>query len=223
MVWRLSFLSSLVLGALGWGLLTLWVLKADPWHRLVLASQLGRASGQAGKVVLVGDSIVKPLGSPCPSYINLAVRGARARDVPDNLIGEVAYLAPRVILVMIGINDLRWGDSAEAAARSIVSLARRLQTAAPLARVVVLAPLPMTPGEIAGVADKKAVRNTAMHLREMLQEGEPRFADASALFGVESLIPTLTGDGLHLNATGTARLWGLVQGLAIAAGAEACR
>jgi hypothetical protein len=206
-----------------WSLLVWWTLRADPWHRLVLASHAGRLIGRDGQVVLLGDSIMKSVGSPCAGFVNLALPGARARDVPDELVGEAARLKPAVILVMMGINDLRMGDGPADSARSVAALARRLRAAAPAARIVVLAPLPITHNEIAWAANNDAVREMAEHLRNALQDGALETSDFSSLFGKSGLAPELTQDGLHLNGAGVARFSTLVQAVAVAAGAQGCR
>jgi lysophospholipase L1-like esterase len=215
--WRVVGLGLLAFGLAGWAVLAWWVLKADPWHRLTRAAQLGRVLGQGGKVILVGDSILQPVGAPCAAFVNLAVPGARAGDVPDSLVGEIGRHNPSAILVMIGINDLRRGDSAETTAQSIAALARSLQRAAPAAKVIALAPLALTANDMAGAAEPRSVHSTAGHLRELLRQGGMRLVDFSSLFGVDGLDPTLTYDGLHLNAAGTARLSSLLQAVAVAA------
>ena len=106
-----ALFATIVLGSIGWGLAVYWILRPNPWHRLVLASQAGRLMGREGKVVLIGDSILHAVGSPCATFANLAQPGARARDVPGEIIEEAAKHNPGVILIMIGINDLRTGDS----------------------------------------------------------------------------------------------------------------
>jgi lysophospholipase L1-like esterase len=218
-----ALLAAIAWGSLGWGLLFCWVLKADPWHRLVLASHVGRLLGQEGAVVLIGDSIMKAVGSPCSVFVNLALPGARARDVPAELIAEVARLKPVVILIMFGINDLRMGEGPVETAQSVAALARRFQAAASYARVVVLAPLPIIHNSNAGAAHNAAVRETTAALRAELKDGNLRISDFATLFGKGELDPEFTEDGLHLNSVGIYRFTAIIEAVAIAAGAKGCR
>ncbi len=173
--------------------------------------------------MLIGDSIMKAVGSPCPAFANFAVSGARARDVPAELVAEIARLKPAVILIMFGINDLRRGDGPAEVAQSVAALARRFQAAVPGTRVVVLAPLPLTQNSNAEAADNAAVRKTAAILHVELNDDSVRVVDFSTLFGKGELAPELTGDGLHLNAMGNYRLTAVIEAVAVAAGAKACR
>jgi lysophospholipase L1-like esterase len=218
-----ALLAAIIWGSVGWGLLAYWVLKGDPWHRPVLASHAGRVLGRESAVVLVGDSIMESVGSPCSAFANLAVSGARARDVPAELVAEVAKLKPAAILIMFGINDLRRGTGPVETAQSIAELARRFQAAVSDARVVVLVPLPLTQNSIAEAADNVAVRKTAARLQDELTDDNIRVIDLSALFGKGELSPELTKDGLHLNAVGISRLTAVIEAVAVAAGARACR
>ena len=218
-----ALLAAIVWGTVGWGLLSYWVLKGDPWRRPVLAAHTGRLLGQESAVVLIGDSIMKAAGSPCSAFANLAVSGARARDVPAELVAEVARLKPTVILIMFGINDLRRGDGPIETAQSVAALARRFRAAASDARVVVLAPLPLTQNSNAEAADNAAVRKTAAMLHVELNEDDVRIVDFSALFGKGELAPELTEDGLHLNTMGIYRFTAIIEAVAVAAGAKACR
>ena len=218
-----ALLAAMIWGSVGWGLLSYWVLKGDPWHRLVLASHAGRLLGREAAVVLIGDSIMESVGSPCSTFANLAVSGARARDVPAELVAEVARLKPAVILIMLGINDLRRGDGPVETAQSVAALARRFQTAVSGARVVVLAPLPLTQNSNAEAADNAAVRKTAAILHVELSNDKILVTDFSALFGKGELAPELTEDGLHLNAVGIYRFTAIVEAAAVAAGAKGCR
>lgn len=218
-----ALLAAIVWGSVGWGLLSYWVLKGNPWHCPVLASHAGRLLGQESAVVLIGDSIMKAVGSPCSAFANFAVSGARARDVPADLVAEVARLKPAVILIMLGINDLRSGDGPVETAQSVAALARRFQAAVSDARVVVLAPLPLTQNSNAEAADNAAIRKTAAILHVELNDDNVRIADFSALFGKGELAPELTEDGLHLNAVGIYRFTAIIEAVAVAAGAKACR
>ncbi len=218
-----ALLAAVIWGAVGWGMLSYWVLKGDPWHRPVLASHAGRLLGQESSVVLVGDSIMESVGSPCSAFANLAVSGARARDVPAQLVAEVAKLKPAAILIMFGINDLRQGTAPLETAQSVAALARRFQAAVPDARVVVLAPLPLTQNATAEAADNAAVRKMAASLHVELNDANIRVVDFSALFGKGELSPELTGDGLHLNPVGIHRFTAVLEAVAVAAGAKACR
>ena len=70
---------------------------------------------------------------------------------------------------------------------------------------------------------ERVIDTFQVHLRELLSRGGIRLVDFSSLFGTDGLDPTLTHDGLHLNAAGTARLSSLLQAVAVAAtGARVC-
>ena len=171
--------------------------------------------------MLIGNSILKSTGSPCADFVNLALTGAMARDVPDELIDEVTLLKPELIVFLIGINDLRLGESPVRTAQSISALVLRLSAVAKNAQIVVLALLPIIQNDTPWAASNLSIRETMSLLREMLP-APARLADFAALFGKEALAPELTADGLHLNENGLARLSALIRGMATGSGVQGC-
>ncbi len=219
---RSCIIVALLMGLTGWGTLLYWVQKSGPWHRVILASKLGGHVGTKGGVALVGDSVIRAVQAPCRGYLNFAIPGMAAREVPQDLVAEIAKHSPKIIVLLMGINDLRNGDSPNTAAFSIVSLAQKLQEASPAAKVVVLTPLPITVSKISWAANNKAVREAAFLVLSELRTASIRVLDISELFGKEQLDANLTDDGLHLNATGAQRLSALIDGVVVASGGEGC-
>jgi lysophospholipase L1-like esterase/Ca2+-binding EF-hand superfamily protein len=110
--------------------------------------------GGRAKVVFLGDSITDwlatgvgeplwdenfaPLGA-----IDLAVQGFTTSHVLWQVeTGRVALAGPQVIVLMIGTNNLGWGQSTAATAAGITKIVRELQGQLPRTRILLLGILP---------------------------------------------------------------------------------
>lgn len=176
------------------------------------AAQFHELAAAHRDVVLVGDSLTdrgewaELLDRP---VANRGIAGDRIADVRARL-DDVVALEPRVLLVLIGVNDLLAGASPEAMAAAHAALVAELRRRLSHTRIVVASLLP--------IRDEVVVRDehlTAVEIRRanaLLQPGVtaagaewldlyPALADATG-----QLDPRYTTDGLHLSGAGY-RAW----------------
>ena len=165
-----------------------------------------------GPVVLVGDSVLAPVGSPCRSIVNLAIPGARAADLDAAYADAVAARKPSKLVVLIGINDLRAGAKPEAVAQSIEAFLHLLRDKLPSTQLMALSILPIVENEISAKTNNRDIQRTNDLMRSALTGLSEGYVDIAALFGGGALAPALTPDGLHLNGQGLALLSSLLLG-----------
>jgi lysophospholipase L1-like esterase len=166
------------------------------------------------QTVLLGDSLTLWFPSNMlpgrRTWLNQAISGENSSGLLNRL-----YLLdqnnPEAFFIMIGINDLIWGGSADTLVFNVRATVEYLQAAHPQARIVVQSILPhggaaatwegrdhllaISPEQIAAVNDQ---------LKQVVAETGIEYLDLYPLFvnGDGYLRPDLTTDGLHLNQTG---------------------
>lgn len=157
-------------------------------------------SKRRAPLVLLGDSITAghawSAGDGCTKPLNLAVSGAQSGDLLRHL--QLASGAERALL-MIGINDLRHGESYErllANYREIL-LGLQAQGVTPLLQST----LRVTPLHEHHQALNQQVARLNGQLRAWAQEQGWQYLDVQAVLDARSY----RGDGLHLNADGYRR------------------
>ena len=180
--------------------------RAALFHELAAAPAIHR------DVVMLGDSLTdrgewwELLDRP------VANRGVAADRVADARarLADVAALSPRVVFVLIGINDLLAGGSPETLAKDHAALIAELRRLLPQARVVVESLLPIRDEIIAydeALATITVRRANALLSHASVASGADwldlnrLLADADA-----ELDPRYSSDGLHLTAAGY-RVW----------------
>jgi len=169
-----------------------------------------------GSVVLFGSSSFRlwpdaETAFPGHRVVNLGFGGCEFRDLADYFERLVVPLAPKVILLYGGDNDLASGKSPERVEADLRRLAEQIRTALPGARVGILAVKPsQSRRHLLGVQQETNARlrqfarghrnsdNLDIATPLLDRQGEPE----PALF---------KGDRLHLNAAGYAR-WRSVIG-----------
>jgi len=163
-------------------------------------------------VVVLGDSLTERgewwelLDRP---VANRGIAGDTVEAVRARL-GDVAALAPRVVLVLVGVNDLLAGASPEALATRHAQLVAELRRRLPRARIVVESLLPIRD---ALVARDAPLTTAALRRANQLLERGAAAAGADWL-DVNAHLADATGeldaryssDGLHLSAAGY-RAW----------------
>ncbi len=179
------------------------VLSADPGHAVTPAPDLDplglvqvRALLQAPKgnprVVFLGDSIfqffadgvgspvwrerIAPLGAE-----DLAARG----NATENLLyelnqGLLGSVHPRLIVLMIGVNNLREGDTPEQTAAGVVACLAEVRSLQPQARVLLLGLLPA--GQSASDPLRAGVSRTNFLLAGLADGNAVRYADVGGPF-----------------------------------------
>jgi lysophospholipase L1-like esterase len=180
--------------------------RAELFHELAAAPAIHR------DVVVLGDSLTdrgewwELLDRP------VANRGIAADTVADvrARLADVAALSPRVVFVLIGVNDLLAGGSPEALASDHSALIAELRRLLPQARIVVESLLPIRDEIIADdepLATPTVRRANALLLHAAAASGV-EWLDVNRLLvdaGGE-LAPRYSSDGLHLTAAGY-RVW----------------
>jgi lysophospholipase L1-like esterase len=180
--------------------------RAGLFHELAAAPAIHR------DVVMLGDSLTdrgewwELLDRP------VANRGVAADAVADvrARLADVAALSPRVVFVLIGVNDLLAGGSPETLASDHAALIAELRRLLPRARIVVESLLPIRDEIIADdepLATPTVRRANALLLHAAAASGV-EWLDLNRLLvdaGGE-LDPRYSSDGLHLTAAGY-RVW----------------
>jgi lysophospholipase L1-like esterase len=166
-------------------------------------------------VVVVGDSLTERgewwelLDRP---VANRGIAGDTVDDVRARL-DDVVALEPRVLLVLVGVNDLLAGTSPDTLARRHAALVVELRRRLPRTRIVVESLLPLRDEIVA--RDETLTSATVRRANELLQRGA---SDAGAEWlDIHSHLADATGeldaryssDGLHLSAAGY-RAWAAV-------------
>lgn len=185
-----------------------------PFKRQGMMLKVAGLVYEGGPVLLVGDSILA--GMPAGACaLSLAIPGMQSAALDADHASAVASRAPSRVIVMIGINDLRDGATPFEVARSIGSFVSAVKEREPRALVVVLSILPVIENEMTGKASNALIRQTNEAIKSAMVALRSQYVDITGLFGGDALAPSLTYDGLHLNAHGTSILANvLFQGLA---------
>gem|GEM_PF-866889 len=172
-------------------------------------------------LVLLGDSITQSWGGPKRSvwgpgaaareeffgsyrHANFGISGDRTEHLLWRIDhGNFDKIAPRVIVVMIGTNNLSVGHSPEQIAAGIGAVIDRLNAKTPRSQIVLVGVLPR--GKTADDPFRKKVRALNALLGPFSENDRVTFADMSDLFLEEdrtARADLFGGDFLHLRAAG---------------------
>ncbi len=162
-----------------------------------------------GGTVFIGDSITD--GCEWAELFenadirNRGISGDLVQGVRDRL-DEVVRSQPEKVFLMIGINDLARGRSADYVAGNIRLLVEELSAACPSTRIYLQSLLPVNPafGKFQGhMQSRAAIHAVNTALRDMAG-GQVTFVDLFAPFSDAKghLDVRFTNDGLHLNGEG---------------------
>lgn len=161
----------------------------------------------AGDVVLLGDSLtewgdwVALLGDP--RVRNRGIAGDTVDGVQRRL-DPILAARPRLIVLMIGINDLLGGAEPQAVLAGQRALIARIRVEAPATRLVVASLLPVEPHAV-GVRHNPRVAVVNAGLAPLAREAGAEWLDLwPAMGGDAGLDRRYTYDGLHLNGDGYA-------------------
>ena len=158
-------------------------------------------------VVMVGDSLTQYgewfelVGRP---LLNRGIAGDTIPDVRRRL-GDVAALRPKVLFLMIGINDLARGKATGEVIEELTALIRELRAASPSTRLVVQSILPVR-GKASELARPIAETNAA--ISKVARDSGATWLDVGSRMADPSgvLAEPYSGDGLHLTGAGY-RAW----------------
>ena len=197
---------------------------------LVLAMMLPMTFGSGGPsmtYVVLGDSTAAGVGAPYDAGIatgtargladgrrvvmtNLAVSGARVRDVLERQLSAAEALKPDVVLLSVGANDVTHLTPIGSMRRSLQTIVRRLKTANPSVRIVVtgspdMGAPPRIPRLLRGIASCRTKQVNRM-FQEEVERGKLTFAPIATMTGpLFRKDPSLFGeDRFHPNERGYA-------------------
>ncbi len=159
-----------------------------------------------GGVVFLGDSITD--GGrwaelyPGLSIRNMGIPGDTVAGVLDRL-EQVTALRPRLVMLMIGTNDLGAGKAAPEVVEGVGRILAGLREQSPQTRVVLQSVLPRS----RDYADRVAATNQG--LRRVAQQFGAEYLDLHTRFADENgaIRREFTNDDLHLLGSGY-RVWG---------------
>ena len=191
--------------------------EAPTYYELKCAAfEVQNANLSKGQIVFIGDSITDGYhlddyftDLPLATY-NRGIGGDTTSGVYRRLKTSLYDLAPSMVVLMIGINDINSGHSNDEIMINYKDIITEIQTNLPTAQIICESVLPMNATvEAYGINLAKATAQIK-DLNERIETyvvGKgctfvnlfPDFADEN-----EQLIASYTGDGLHPNAAGYA-------------------
>ncbi|MBW4655278.1 MAG: lysophospholipase [Kaiparowitsia implicata GSE-PSE-MK54-09C] len=187
----------------------------EQWIDLLAQEARSMAYGQGHNrlSILVGDSISQWYPPERLSgdrfWLNQGISGDTTSGVLQRL-SAFENTRPDTIHVMVGINDLRRGESDATVLGNLQQIAQQLRQQHPQSRVVLYSILPTRLPELS--SDR--IRQLNTNLRAIAQQENAQFMDLQTFFTdhQDNLRPDLTTDGLHLNPSGYAVWhWALQQ------------
>jgi beta-glucosidase len=158
------------------------------------------------QVVVLGDSIGSYYASSPAWAAQIAPLGAVDLAIPGNVTQTVLWqldtgllngTAPRVIVLVVGTNNLGTGDTPQETAAGIAAIVANLRVRQPQASILVLGILPR--GESSDDPVQPLVAQTNLLLARLADGRTVRFLDAGSAFlqSDGSISPDLMGDFLH--------------------------
>jgi lysophospholipase L1-like esterase len=166
------------------------------------------SSAQAVDLLLLGDSLAQEWPADLAQTLiesgrvaNWGVSGDRTQNVLWRLgASQVQSLAPKIVLLLLGTNNLGWGDKSCAIAAGIDAVLDRIQQLWPKAHVLLIEVTPR--GDLRRENDRRALNAL---LRSMTQR-RPDLAtfNADEIFSCEGqkACTNLKSDFLHFSTAG---------------------
>ena len=150
-----------------------------------------------------GDLLKKYSGKYRPS--NFGIGGDRAENVLFRLNnGELAWTNPKVIVLLLGVNNLAMGNNPEEVALGVATVITKLRAVVPDAKILLLGVFPTK-----NAAHVKKIRKVNTYLAKMDDGKMIRFLDINARFLDRDgkLRNDVMKDAVHLNRNGYV-IWG---------------
>ena len=180
------------------------------------AFALENANFSKGQIVFIGDSITDgyPLNDyfsdlPLATY-NRGIGGDRTSGVYRRLKTSLFDLAPSIVVIMIGINDINSGSTNDEIMTNYKDIIKEIQTNLPSAKIICESVLPMhTKVEQWGIdlaARTAQIKDLNARIKAFAEEKGCTYVDLYSHFADENdhLIDAYTADGLHPIAAGYA-------------------
>ena len=169
-----------------------------------------------GQIVFIGDSITDLY--PLDDYYadldkavyNRGISGDTTQGVLDRLKISLYDVAPQIVVLMIGVNDINGGKTNEYIADNYGKILSDIKTNLPSSEVFCVSVLPMNTTVGLSAEDVKARNEQISSLNERITalavDRGYAFVDLNAAVrnGDGTLIVNYSDDGLHLNANGFA-------------------
>ena len=209
-------------------------LTAHPyWIQRDIENQIALLLGARSDILFLGDSITDflergdgkqlwdalyaPLGA-----INFGIGGARTSHVLWQIeSGQVAIAAPKVVVLLIGSNNLAENEPPAEVAAGVERIITEIRVRLPDTRVLLLGILPR--GSAADAPLREPITETNQLLAELADDDRVVYLDIGGYFVDPggALWPVLMPDGLHPNNWGyfvyTVAIWDKLMGLLILA------
>lgn len=164
-----------------------------------------------GEIIFLGNSITDG-GEWCELFRNKNVKNRGiSGDTTEGVLfrlGEVTKSKPKMVFLLIGINDLAHGTSKDTVFENIRTIARNIRRDSPKTKVFIQSILPVNPiyGLFKSHTDKTdEVMWINDRLKSWCAQEHFRFIDLFTHFksaGSNLMNPTLSNDGLHLTGDG---------------------
>ena len=161
-------------------------------------------------IAVVGDSIVQNASSfgdwnsilGRADCVNLGIGGQTSRHCLAR-IGTVADGSYDTLMLLVGINDIGSGISAEETAANQQAMAEAVWAANPDCRVITISVLPTTEAFYQGMQDRITAINSLLQAWAE-EDGRVTYVDCYSVFLAENgyARPELLSDGLHPNLAG---------------------
>ena len=163
-----------------------------------------RSKAPADSILFLGDSLVEflptnKLALTAP-LVNHGIRGIDTRFLLEHLATLTTNQVPKSIVLLIGTNDLRLGESVDDLVERISRILELLRQKFPRAELYLESLYPRRQSESYGVALADEIAEANLYLRTL----EAHYIDVySRLVGEAGLLkPDYTKDGVHLNYSG---------------------
>ncbi len=123
-------------------------------------------------------------------------------------IGPIAAARPRVLVLVVGSNDVLQGRSTADTLRDVGALLDAIAAASPETRTIVTSVLPLDAARLRVRVQPRQIDRLNADLHALIESRGARWLDLHPLVrGPEGgFIPAMTSDGLHLSAAGY-RVW----------------
>lgn len=177
-------------------------------------AQLAAPGRTEAQVALVGDSITQ-MWTDTDAYrelapykpLNLGIGGDQTQHVLWRLEhGSLTGTSPRVVVLLIGVNNLGNGHSPEQTARGVLAVVHLLQEKVPGAKILLLAILPTGARPIDPMR-RKVIETNRLLEKAALPEGVTlRDVGASFVEPDGRILSETMADGLHPTPSGFTRL-----------------
>lgn len=178
------------------------------------------ASSANSDVVMLGDSITDfgewPELLPYPGVINRGIMGQKTEDILERL-DEVVSRKPKIVCILVGINDLASGASPESVFGNTVKIVETLrkQQIRPIVQSILYVSNSFKPGL------NQRVAATNRLISAWCEKQGVEYLDLnSELSDGNQLFSSLTIDGLHLNGRAYSIWAGMLRKLLGEAGAD---